>query len=501
VRNRSLAFDVSAIVLLVITSLLAAAFLVSSRWQNNWLEQESRRGLLLAGDTLRASLRSGMLLNRREEIEAAIRRVADESPITEIRIVSHSGRIGLSTTPGEVGREFMPGWDGCRTCHSRDTAVPDAGRTGRTMIDKQRLRSFTPIFSEAGCKSGRCHQSNGHSSVLGLIDMSLPLAPAEAPLNQIHRNLLLLFAGVAFVGSCLIFLFLSRRLRRPLRELVSGMRRVSGGDLDYRIPEKHTDELGALAASFNRMSERLGGLRESLIRNERLISTGKLAAGVAHEINNPLTGILSYAEDLVESTAEADPLRADCEIIVREAIRCRTIIRNLLDFAGDGKPRRVPLRPGEVIEQSLALLARRKDFAGISLLREVEPDLSEIIGDPVQIQQVLINLIVNARQAMPQGGTITVGAYTRGLNSVSLFVRDEGQGVPPDIRERIFEPFFSTKDGHSDGLGLAVCLGIVERLGGRIEQENAPESGAIFRVILPAKAGEVDDDQENFGGG
>jgi two-component system, NtrC family, sensor kinase len=501
VRNRSIAFDVSAIVLLVITSLLAAAFLISYRWQKSWIEQESRRGLLLAGDTLRASLRSGMLLNRREEIGTAIRRVADESPIAKIRIVSHSGRIGLSTTPGEVGREFMTGWAGCRTCHSSDTAAPHARRTGRTMIDKQRIRSFTPIFAEAGCRSGRCHQGEVRSSVLGLIDMSLPLAPVEATLNQIHRNVLLLFAGVALAGSCLIFLFLSRRLRRPLRELVSGMRRVSGGDLDYRIPEKQTDELGVLAASFNRMSERLGSLRESLIRNERLISMGKLAAGVAHEINNPLTGILSYAEDLVEGTAESDPRRADYEIIVREAIRCRTIIRNLLDFAGDGKPRRVPLHPGKLIEQSLALLTRRKDFAGISLVREIEPGLPEVIGNPVQIQQVLINLIVNARQAMPQGGKITVGAIARGLNSVSLFVRDQGPGVPADIRERIFEPFFSTKDGYSDGLGLAVCLGIVERLGGRIEQENVPQGGAIFSVILPAAAGERDDDQENPGRG
>jgi two-component system NtrC family sensor kinase len=255
--------------------------------------------------------------------------------------------------------------------------------------------------------------------------------------------------------------------------------------LTHRVTGRSNDEFGELAHSFNAMTEQLASAQQSLIQSERLISMGKLAAGVAHEINNPLTGILSYAEDLVESAAPSDPRRKDYEVILNQTLRCRRIVRSLLDFARQDAPRLAAATPGDLIDRAVEVVARQAAFRDIVLERRVEPDLPTVEVDPVQIEQVLLNLILNAQQAMPSGGRIVLGARRGGEDRVELSVEDDGVGIPPEIRSRIFEPFFSTKGGRTDGLGLAVCLGIVQQHGGSIEAETEPGKGTIFRVMLP----------------
>jgi two-component system NtrC family sensor kinase len=213
---------------------------------------------------------------------------------------------------------------------------------------------------------------------------------------------------------------------------------------------------------------------------------GKLAAGVAHEINNPLTGILSYAEGLLSEAEATDTRREDYAVVVHEALRCRQIVRSLLDFARQSTPAFARVSPQDIIEKAVNVVFRLPAFHAITFERQIEPDLPPILADPVQIEQVLINLIVNAEEAMPNGGRIVLGAgRSSGGNQIKFTVKDEGTGIPSEIHSRIFDPFFSTKGGKTDGLGLAVCLGIVQQHGGTIDFQNEPGQGTVFHVTLP----------------
>jgi two-component system NtrC family sensor kinase len=346
------------------------------------------------------------------------------------------------------------------------------------------LRAFTPILAGPGCVNPACHQSEERSGVLGVIDISLPMDEVERNLAQTRLWSIGLSAASVLAGAMVIWLVLARRFRRPMRDLLRGFRRAAAGDLKHRVRERSNDEFGELARSFNAMTEQLSATQQSLIQSERLISMGKLAAGVAHEINNPLTGILSYAEDLAESAGPSDPRRKDYQVILNQALRCRRIVRSLLDFTRQDAPRVAPANPGDLIEKAVEVVVRQAAFRDIVFERRIEADLPLIEVDRLQIEQILLNLILNAQQAMPLGGRIVLGARRAGEGRVELSVEDEGPGIPPGIRSRIFEPFFSTKGGRTDGLGLAVCLGIVQQHEGSIEVESQPGQATVFRVTL-----------------
>jgi PAS domain S-box-containing protein len=226
-------------------------------------------------------------------------------------------------------------------------------------------------------------------------------------------------------------------------------------------------------------------LRNQLVQAEKLAAVGKLSAGVAHEINNPLTGILAFAEDLLDEFPEGDSRRDDIEVIIREALRCRDIVRNLLDFARQETPSFEVVSPNFVAGLSLLLVEKLPQFRNIEMKKSMTDDLPEIKCDPHQIQQVVLNVMLNAADAMDGKGTIKITTeYERKHDRCVISVEDNGPGIPENLIDKIFEPFFSTKG--TNGLGLAVSWGIIERHGGVIEVDTAEEGGAIFRIVLPA---------------
>ncbi|TAL67002.1 MAG: PAS domain S-box protein [Bacteroidetes bacterium] len=225
-------------------------------------------------------------------------------------------------------------------------------------------------------------------------------------------------------------------------------------------------------------------LQEQLVQSEKLAALGKLAAGVAHEINNPLTGIMAYTEDLIDSIPSDDPHNEDLKVILRETLRCRDIVRNLLDFARQDKPKLEINEPNKIIEDSLNLLLRLPQFKDIIIQQNLDRKIPLIQSDPSQIQQVLLNLLLNAADAMQYKGKITIRSeYDRRNDKCTISVEDTGPGIPENLIDKIFEPFFSTKG--TNGLGLAVSWGIIERHHGNIEVDTAESGGAIFKVILP----------------
>ncbi len=226
-------------------------------------------------------------------------------------------------------------------------------------------------------------------------------------------------------------------------------------------------------------------LMEKLVQSEKLVALGKLAAGVAHEINNPLTGILSYAESISEELDKDHPLQEDIAVIIRETLRCRDIVRNLLDFAKQSTPKFEIVDPNLIIKHSLSLVDRLPQFKDIEINVQLEEKIPKIKADAKQIQQVILNLLINAADAMKYKGKIWITSeYYRQQKKCIISIEDTGPGIPENLIDKIFEPFFSTKS--TSGLGLAVSWGIIERHHGTIEVDIAPNGGAIFRILLPA---------------
>lgn len=232
-------------------------------------------------------------------------------------------------------------------------------------------------------------------------------------------------------------------------------------------------------------------LQRAIIQSEKLAAVGKLAAGVAHELNNPLTGILSFAEELKLDMEPNDPRRGDIEIIIRETMRCRQIVRDLMDYARLEKPHRQKMNINRVVERSLSLVQKQAIFHDVTFDIRLSDNLPDVSIDPNQMQQVFLNLIINAAEAMNNAGKITI--ESRALTdkrAVETIVTDRGHGIPPDKIQQIFEPFYSTKGQQGNGLGLSVVQSIVEQHGGKIEVESEVGVGSSFKIILPSASHE-----------
>ncbi|HVO09802.1 MAG TPA: ATP-binding protein [Vicinamibacteria bacterium] len=377
-------------------------------------------------------------------------------------------------------------------------APPAATRAAPAVVEAV-LRNGRSFVSPAPLAAGAVDSAylpirDFRGTVVGMIG----LGTRQDVYGEIWRRTSLLFTTIIAGGMGFGFLmawFFSVTLTRPLAELAAGMARVADGELDLEVRVDSADELGRLSQAFNVMvrgvKERDRRLREAtsekLSQVEQQVSVGRLAAGVAHEINNPMTAILSLTMMLRRSLPADDPRRADLDVVVTETQRCRDIVRHLLDFAQQRPPEKRVVDVNDVIRETLALTAR---YDALQQAR-VEVRLAEqplrVDADPKQIQQVFTNLILNAAEALPPGGTITIrsGEDLTG-GSVRVEVEDTGRGIPRDCLARVFEPFFTTKGrGKGTGLGLSVSLGIVQKHGGTIDIESEPERGTTVRVALP----------------
>ena len=416
---------------------------------------------------------------------------------------------GTSRTPKEMAGLLTPSIAQLRT---KGRLIFDTTRPGREANGLLRMEEIDRLVSGANEQLHRMsaallfrveslrEQSHAVSRRASFVTASLSLA------------IILLACGVAFV--------LSKRISRPLQELLVGTRRVMAGDWGYRVGVRDSGEIGELATSFNAMVQELQRHRErleeysrsleervrerteelkrkdeALLQSEKLASLGLLASGVAHELNNPLTSILMNVNLLIEEVGETSPLYKDLKTIDADASRCKRIIDDLRAFSRRRELQKVPCRVEAVVEQALRIVQHELDLRGIQVEREVEGDLPEIVWDPERMAQVLTNLFINAAQAMEHGGRLAVRARKEGGRLV-LEVRDPGAGIAREHRSRIFDPFFTTKpDG--TGLGLSISYGVVQEHGGRIEvesvtrEEGGPdgETGTTVRIVLSLSEG------------
>jgi two-component system NtrC family sensor kinase len=320
---------------------------------------------------------------------------------------------------------------------------------------------------------------------------------------NVMKQTITLFAGLIMAGMILGFIMtymFSLWLVNPISQFAEGISRVAEGDLNYKVRIESADEMGKLARAFNQMvkavKERDHKLREMtesrLTALERQVSIGRLAAGVAHEINNPLTAILSLSSLWLKHMSTEDPKREDLEIIVTETSRCREIVRNLLDFARERPMEKRIMDINKIVRETLVLAKKYDSMENVQVDLELSQMQLNVNCDPKLLQQVFTNLLLNAAEAMEHGGNIKVTTDEDSSGGfVQVIVKDSGKGISKEHLNRVFEPFFTTKGMRKGtGLGLSVSLGIVQKHDGTIEIESEEGKGTAVMVILP-RVGEV----------
>ncbi len=323
-------------------------------------------------------------------------------------------------------------------------------------------------------------------------------------LRQTQQLLVIVSVGAIFFGAAIVWFFVNK-ITRPLRELRDSAEAVGRGDYSRRVPVCSNDECGQLAASFNQMTEKvqqsrgqlektvetLKATQEQLIQSEKLSAVGEFVAGVAHELNNPLAAVMGFSELLGQADVDAK-YRRQLDLIYKAAQRCQKIVQSLLSFARKHQPERKPVSANELVEAVLEIVAYQLRTGNIEVATALDPGLPLIMADGHQIQQVLLNIINNARQAMegrPSGGKIRIVSSASSQN-IRIAIQDSGPGITPENLRRIFDPFFTTKAvGQGTGLGLSLCYGIIKEHGGNIYAESQPGEGATFVIELPAARG------------
>ncbi|MDH3523106.1 MAG: ATP-binding protein [Acidobacteriota bacterium] len=475
---------------------------------------------------VRRATHDGMLLNQLDEVQALLERMAEGPEILAIRVYDKEGRIVLSASPDEIGLAAQLEDTPCLSCHGpgapASAAAAEASAAMRTASGVRAVRYLSVIENETVCATAGCHAHPPERAVLGVLDLEMSLAPVEAAERSVRRQLLVTTALLLLVTATVVWVLVRRLVQQPVSRLREGARRVAAGELGTRIDVGGEHELARLAHAFNSMTEDLAQARGELegwsrrleetvaektselqrtqrqvLHMEKMASLGKLAATVAHELNNPLSGILTYAR-LVERELDRQPLAATVaeelrhhlRVIESECSRCGGVVRNLLLFARHGAGEKAQVDLDGVLERSLALVRHHLEMHGVRLRTERELADATIWGDAGQLEQALVALCVNAVEAMVEAGDgegeLTVRMLEGEADEIVVEVADTGVGIPAEIQTRIFEPFFTTKSEPSGvGLGLAVVYGIVRGHGGQIEVESSPGRGATFRLRLP----------------
>ena len=463
-----------------------------------------------------------MLENRRDDLTNTILSIGKEDIFEGIRIYNKPGAISFSDKPEEVGQVADKRAEQCYFCHAEEPAkgvIPTKDRT-RTLKSPDGYRIMgliNPIENEPACYNASCHAHPPKEKLLGLLDVKLSLEKGDNKIIK-TRNKMIFYSAIlilitAFVKGC----FIRKMIHSPIKKLNSATREVANLNLDHKVEINSRDELGNLANSFNAMTHQLKEANETvqnwssqlesrvkektrelektqsqLILAERMASMGELSAMVAHEINNPLSGILSYAKVsskyLSRGNIDAEILelvKQNLTFISNETQRCGNIVKNLLLFSrktsGDFKEEHL----NSIIDDSIKVIDHSVKMKELALVKELDQGDDLIQCDANGIQQVLVALIVNSIEATSRGGEITIKTdCQKEKDRIRIMVIDDGKGIPDDVLPHIFEPFLSTKV-KSTGLGLSVVYRIVEQHAGVIDVASKVDQGTTFTIVLP----------------
>jgi len=482
-----------AVALASVATIGVFSYLITRSQQRALIAQVEHNAHQLS-ETIKSATKHDMLLNLRERLHLTIDTIGDQQGIEEVRIFNKEGSVIYSSDRAAVGRTVDMRAEACYGCHAADRplerlSVKERSRVFAGPDHSRRLAIINPIYNEPSCSEAACHAHGVEQKVLGVLDVTMSLAEVDAEMARSRRQILWLTITAVVAVSFIIWALFQILVGKPVERLVEATRTVAEGNLTSRIESKRQDELGRLAHSFDQMTDELAEAQEQLYHSQKLASIGRLAAGVAHEINNPLTGVLTFSSFLVKRMQDNPEVREDLETIVRETKRCRRIVKGLLDFSKQVPVRKANIDIGEVIERAMSIVESRLNLDNISVSRQLSDDLPLVTADPDQLLQVFINLLVNAADAIGKsGGEISIRAHPRtgnGRREVEIIVADNGCGIPTDEIGKVFEPFYTTKDREGTGLGLAVVWGIVDKHGGAVDLTSEVGVGTTVTLRLP----------------
>ncbi len=487
------------------------------------LDETTLRNASQLSETIKKSIEYDMLENRKEHAYRIMETIGAQEGIEKVRIYNSEGKIIFSTYKNEQGTMVDKKAEACYACHSEAKPLEKLATSARNRFfgsdsGYRVLGIINPMYNDPGCSSKECHFHPEAQKVLGVIDVTMPLADIDREIAAARMQVLLFNFLAIFSISAIVVYTLITLVGKPVKELVLGTKKVAGGDLKYVIPVSTSDEMGELARSFNDMTEKLSKandeilewvrtlehkveartreLKETqfqLMQTEKLAALGKIAATVAHEINNPLSGVYTYIK-LMERRIEEGKENAQgmgkfgeyLATMSREVQRTSAIVHNLLDLTRPKEPSRKTVNLNALLEESFQIVRNKIRIHNIEVDMRLAP-IPDAMVDPAQIKQVFINLIINACEAMEAGGKLTVASLYNEKDKTQKFTfSDTGPGISPENLSRIFDPFFTTKE-KGTGLGLSVVYGIVNRHNGRIEVNSVPGKGTEIQVVLPAE--------------
>jgi two-component system NtrC family sensor kinase len=478
-------------------------------------------------EVITKSTRFAMLRNQPSYIDKIIQDVGAQNDIDRVRILSKDGEVIYSSHAEEIGSLLDQEAESCLGCHLDKKSMEESPMVGRPRFftngnGRRMLGTTAVIRNEPTCSDAACHAHPADKSVLGVLDIVFPLEQIDETIQENTITIVSLSLGFVVLAAILVSLLVQRVVYAPLDDLKKGAVRLADGDLEHPIPVRSGDELGQLAESFNTMTAALHRSRGELeewghtleqkvedatrelhaaqaeaARGEKLASVGLLAAGIAHELNNPLTGVLTFSHLVRKEMPDGSPEADDLDLVIQETKRCAAIIRRLLDFAREKTPEKSYSDINRLVEETTQLIGQSAHVADIEILTDLDPQLPAVWIDEDLVKQVIMNMLVNAQHAIVAAGSINVRTRVRhdrqGADAdsgpvpmVEISIRDTGCGISEENLQRIFDPFFTTKGvGKGTGLGLSVSHGTIEAHGGLIEVESTMGVGTEFRIYLP----------------
>jgi two-component system, NtrC family, sensor kinase len=488
---------------------------------NEDLTSWSTQNAFNISDIIRKSTRHSMLLNRREDVYEIIHTVGTEKGVEKIRIYNKQGQISFSSDSSEIGTSVNVDAEACNVCHSRPTLPTNLTQNemARVYTNSEGIKVLgliNPIPNETDCYTSDCHAHEKDKNILGVLDIILSTEQTDKIVDANIKNIITNNVILMLIISVFAIIFITVIINRPITEISKGIDEISKGKLDYKIPLKSKDELGIVAHEFNDMSSKLDAaykeikewsetlnqkvqekneelkkIYEQITQIEKLASLGKLSATVAHELNNPLEGILTYSK-LISKKLDKQPDFQDkanllkfLNLISDETYRCGKIVKDLLLFSRTSEGEYLPTNIRDVLEKALIIINHHIEINHIRVIKNYTGKEYPVLCDGQKIEQALIAVFINAIEAMPDGGNLTI-SIDREDQWLVLRITDEGKGILEKDLPLIFEPFYSTKgDNKGTGLGLPVAYGIINQHKGKIIVESTSSRGTTFKIIFP----------------
>lgn len=483
--------------------------------EKDFLDDAVKQGVSF-GELVKRSTDYGMLTFHQPMIQHTVEDIGQTEGVIYVRIFDNKGRVVYASKKEDIGTVLDKSAPACKSCHL-EPGLP--GVKGSWSFKKASegyriLNTVQPIFNKPECYTAACHAHSKEQKVLGLVESDLSLEYLDRR-TKYHRMVLTIYVlSLLIISAMFLSIILWNLITKPVRTLRRGMGRVAAGELDSTVTIDTKDEMGELARVFNTMTSELSKAKKELIEwgstlekkveeekkeirkvqtqlihSAKLSSLGRMAAGVAHELNSPLTGIVTFGHLLRDRFPKGSQEREDIEVIIEQADKCANIIRGLLGFARATSSEKRGININEVLNSSINMVRHKADFFNINIILDIDESLPPIMSDASQLQQVFLNMILNAADAMEGKGTLSIctrEVTENGNPFAEIEFTDTGCGISQEDMEKLFEPFFTTKPlGKGVGLGLAVSHGIIKDHGGKILVKSKVGEGTSFFVRLP----------------